>query len=156
MYRAWLSVVWTLAVQWGLKWVAFLEIYRAECAVFVSHPVTPFQVIREVGLCILLHDLLEVGDSMIYPGDGAAQVRVSFRMVRAAPVSPSVCGLLSFIVASFPHTSGRGNRHPADAGCTVWNFARTSNWLRYRWCSGRSRERSSKGGSGAAQRRGCS
>lgn len=40
------------------------------------------QVIRDVGLCILLHDLLEVGDSMIYPGDGAAQVRVSFRMVK--------------------------------------------------------------------------
>jgi hypothetical protein len=43
-------------------------------------------VIRDVGLCILMHDLLEVGDSMIYPGDGAAQIRVSFRMVVFRPL----------------------------------------------------------------------
>eukprot|EP00035_Acanthoeca_spectabilis_P040436 m.69901 g.69901 ORF g.69901 m.69901 type:complete len:198 (+) comp9988_c0_seq1:427-1020(+) len=43
------------------------------------------KVIRNVGLCILLHDLLEVGDSMIYPGDGAAQARVTFRMVVFRP-----------------------------------------------------------------------
>eukprot|EP00037_Helgoeca_nana_P008756 m.77637 g.77637 ORF g.77637 m.77637 type:complete len:198 (-) comp19121_c0_seq1:114-707(-) len=48
------------------------------------------KVIREVGLCILLHDLLEVGDSMIYPGDGAAQVRVSFRMVVFRPLAGEI------------------------------------------------------------------
>eukprot|EP00038_Savillea_parva_P030044 m.75108 g.75108 ORF g.75108 m.75108 type:complete len:197 (+) comp8967_c0_seq2:256-846(+) len=48
------------------------------------------KVIRDVGLCILLHDLLEVGDSMIYPGDGAAQVRVSFRMVVFRPLSGEI------------------------------------------------------------------
>lgn len=33
-----------------------------------------------------MHDLLEVGDSMIYPGDGAAQIRVTFRMVVFRPL----------------------------------------------------------------------
>lgn len=43
------------------------------------------KVIHKLGLCILLHDLLEVGDPLIYPGDGSAHIKTKFRMVVFRP-----------------------------------------------------------------------
>eukprot|EP00041_Stephanoeca_diplocostata_P007882 m.113340 g.113340 ORF g.113340 m.113340 type:complete len:200 (+) comp17077_c0_seq2:232-831(+) len=43
------------------------------------------KVIKGLGLCIMLHDILTIGDSLIYPGDGAAQLRVRFRLVVFRP-----------------------------------------------------------------------
>ena len=34
-----------------------------------------FQVVLNVGLCIVLHDLTYVGDSYIFPGDGASHTK---------------------------------------------------------------------------------
>ncbi len=43
------------------------------------------RVVRHVGLCVCLYDFEEVGDSYIYPTDGAAHVNVKFLMVVFKP-----------------------------------------------------------------------
>ena len=43
------------------------------------------RVVRQVGLCVCLYDFEEVGDSYIYPTDGAAHVNVKFLMVVFKP-----------------------------------------------------------------------
>ena len=39
--------------------------------------IPPLQVVHKVGLCIVLHDILQVGDSYIFPGDGASHTKGS-------------------------------------------------------------------------------
>lgn len=39
------------------------------------------KVVMNVGLCLSLFDVLEIGDSMIYPGEGAYFSKVRFRFV---------------------------------------------------------------------------
>ena len=45
--------------------------YNHDC---VTHT-TYTQVVHNVGLCIVLHDLTYVGDSYIFPGDGASHTK---------------------------------------------------------------------------------
>ena len=33
------------------------------------------QVVHKIGLCIILHDIISVGDSYIFPGDGASHTK---------------------------------------------------------------------------------
>lgn len=39
------------------------------------------KVVMNVGLCLSLFDILEIGDSMIYPGEGSYFSKVRFRFV---------------------------------------------------------------------------
>eukprot|EP00667_Euglena_gracilis_P021293 EG_transcript_23264 len=43
------------------------------------------RVLPGVGLCVLLYDLLKVGEAVVHPGDGAAWVKVEFREVVFRP-----------------------------------------------------------------------
>lgn len=43
------------------------------------------KVIYNVGLCIFLHDITKIGDSFIYPNDGASYTQVEFRMIVFRP-----------------------------------------------------------------------
>eukprot|EP00123_Amoebidium_parasiticum_P004654 comp15939_c0_seq1/m.13338 comp15939_c0_seq1/g.13338 ORF comp15939_c0_seq1/g.13338 comp15939_c0_seq1/m.13338 type:complete len:236 (-) comp15939_c0_seq1:169-876(-) len=43
------------------------------------------KVVPQVGLCIILFDIIKYGDQYIYPGDGAAFVEVEFRYVVFRP-----------------------------------------------------------------------
>lgn len=43
------------------------------------------QVITNVGLCIALFDILKMGDSFIFPGDGASHTKVEFRFIVFRP-----------------------------------------------------------------------
>lgn len=43
------------------------------------------KVVYGVGLCITLHDIIQLGDSYIFPGDGAAHMKVVFRFVVFRP-----------------------------------------------------------------------
>jgi DNA-directed RNA polymerase III subunit RPC8 len=55
------------------------------------------QVFPDVGLCISIWDILEVGESIIYPGDGHGHVVVKFRMIVFRPADGEV--LLGKIVS---------------------------------------------------------
>lgn len=39
------------------------------------------KVVMDVGLCLSLYDVIEIGDSIIYPGEGAYFSKVKFRFV---------------------------------------------------------------------------
>ena len=39
------------------------------------------KVFNRAGLCICLHDIVEIGDSLILPGDGACRTFVKFRFI---------------------------------------------------------------------------
>jgi len=39
------------------------------------------KVVMDVGLCLSLFDIIEIGDSLIYPGEGAYFSKVRFRFV---------------------------------------------------------------------------
>eukprot|EP00091_Calanus_sinicus_P023369 TRINITY_DN7851_c0_g1_i2.p2 TRINITY_DN7851_c0_g1~~TRINITY_DN7851_c0_g1_i2.p2 ORF type:complete len:119 (-),score=49.63 TRINITY_DN7851_c0_g1_i2:382-693(-) len=43
------------------------------------------KVMINVGLCLSLHDILEVGESFLFPGDGASHTKVRFRMLVFRP-----------------------------------------------------------------------
>lgn len=43
------------------------------------------RVVPGVGLCIFLHDVLELGDGYILPGDGSVHIRVKFRFIVFRP-----------------------------------------------------------------------
>merc|ERR1712168_1698697 len=43
------------------------------------------RVLLDVGLCICLYDILEIGKSFILPGDGAAHTKVHFRLLVFRP-----------------------------------------------------------------------
>merc|ERR1712126_451199 len=43
------------------------------------------KVLLNVGLCLSLYDILEIGDSFIFPGDGSSHTRVRFRMLVFRP-----------------------------------------------------------------------
>jgi len=43
------------------------------------------KVMINVGLCLSLHDILEVGESFLFPGDGASHTKVKFRMLVFRP-----------------------------------------------------------------------
>ena len=48
------------------------------------------KVLHNVGLCISLWDILEIGDSFLFPGDGAAHSRVKFRLLNFHPFGEEV------------------------------------------------------------------
>lgn len=43
------------------------------------------KVLADVGLCICFYDFVEVGDPYVYPGEGSAHQRVTFRLVVFRP-----------------------------------------------------------------------
>merc|ERR1712156_1015535 len=43
------------------------------------------KVLLNVGLCLSLYDILDVGESFVFPGDGASHTRVNFRMLVFRP-----------------------------------------------------------------------
>lgn len=43
------------------------------------------QVLLNVGLCIVLKDIIRVGDSIILPGDGASHTEILFRYIVFRP-----------------------------------------------------------------------
>lgn len=43
------------------------------------------KVVPNVGLCVILYDLLEIGDSFIFPGEGAHHTKVKYRFVVFRP-----------------------------------------------------------------------
>jgi len=43
------------------------------------------KVVKDIGLCTTLHDIIHIGDGYIYPGDGASHVLVHFRMIVFRP-----------------------------------------------------------------------
>merc|ERR1712096_572093 len=43
------------------------------------------KVMINVGLCLSLHDILEIGESFLFPGDGASHTKVKFRMLVFRP-----------------------------------------------------------------------
>ena len=43
------------------------------------------QVLPNIGLCIALLDVVEIGDAFIYPGEGSSHVAVKFNMVVFRP-----------------------------------------------------------------------
>ncbi len=43
------------------------------------------KVLPNIGLCITLYDLVELGDSFIYPSEGSVHIKVKFRMVVFRP-----------------------------------------------------------------------
>eukprot|EP00088_Acartia_fossae_P009710 TRINITY_DN14750_c0_g1_i1.p1 TRINITY_DN14750_c0_g1~~TRINITY_DN14750_c0_g1_i1.p1 ORF type:complete len:214 (+),score=61.43 TRINITY_DN14750_c0_g1_i1:107-748(+) len=43
------------------------------------------RILIDVGLCISVYDILEIGESHILPGDGAAHTKVKFRMLVFRP-----------------------------------------------------------------------
>lgn len=45
-----------------------------------------FQVVLEVGLCIVLFDITNVGHSYIFPGDGSSHTEVKFRYIVFRPI----------------------------------------------------------------------
>lgn len=45
----------------------------------------PLQVLFNVGLCIMLKDLVSLGDSIILPGDGSSHTEVVFRYIVFRP-----------------------------------------------------------------------
>lgn len=53
------------------------------------------KVVLNVGLVICLHDIIDIGESYIYPGDGAIHTRCSFRMIVFKPqIGEIICGTL--------------------------------------------------------------
>ena len=58
------------------------------------------KVVPSLGLCITLHDILHVGEAMLYPGNGSQHIVVEFRFVVFRPYEGEV--LLGTIVASDP------------------------------------------------------
>ena len=43
------------------------------------------KVVKDVGLVVALWDLLSIGDSYLFPGDGASHTRVQFRLLVFRP-----------------------------------------------------------------------
>ena len=43
------------------------------------------QVYKDVGLCIVLHDITKIEESYILPGDGASHTKVTFRFIVFRP-----------------------------------------------------------------------
>eukprot|EP00049_Salpingoeca_infusionum_P026162 m.24187 g.24187 ORF g.24187 m.24187 type:complete len:202 (+) comp8566_c0_seq1:1004-1609(+) len=58
---------------------------RLNALKFEIHKKFANKVVHKVGLCICLFDIESVGDSQIYPSDGAAHIQTVFRMVVFRP-----------------------------------------------------------------------
>jgi len=43
------------------------------------------KVLINVGLCLSIHDIVEIGESFLFPGDGASHTKVRFRMLVFRP-----------------------------------------------------------------------
>lgn len=53
------------------------------------------KVVLHVGLIICLHDIIDIGESYIYPGDGAIHTKCVFRMIVFRPqIGEVICGTL--------------------------------------------------------------
>jgi len=50
------------------------------------------RILLNVGLCIALYDILEIGESHILPGDGSAHTKVRFRMLVFRPIDEEIIG----------------------------------------------------------------
>lgn len=50
-----------------------------------TEPFRIFQVLLNVGLCIVLKDIIRIGDSIILPGDGASHTEILFRYIVFRP-----------------------------------------------------------------------
>ena len=48
------------------------------------------KVLKDVGLVIALWDILSIGDSFLFPGDGASHTRVEFRILVFRPFAEEV------------------------------------------------------------------
>jgi len=48
------------------------------------------RILIDVGLCICLYDILEIGESHIMPGDGSAHTKVRFRMLVFRPMKEEI------------------------------------------------------------------
>ena len=48
------------------------------------------KVLKDVGLVIALWDILSIGDSFLFPGDGASHTRVEFRILVFRPFMEEV------------------------------------------------------------------
>ena len=60
-------------------------IYNTPLTPSITHLSPLSQVIRNVGLCIMLYDILEVDSGFIFPGDGGAHIEIKFRLVVFRP-----------------------------------------------------------------------
>jgi len=73
---------------------------RVPCAYFLQGKATTLtkliddkysnKVVRNVGLCICLHSFDKLGDSYVYPGDGAAHTEVEFSLIVFKPFEGEV------------------------------------------------------------------
>lgn len=50
-----------------------------------NETISKFQVLLNVGLCIVLKDIIRIGDSIILPGDGASHTEILFRYIVFRP-----------------------------------------------------------------------
>ena len=48
------------------------------------------KVVKDVGLVVALWDLISIGDSYLFPGDGASHTRVEFRLLVFRPFMEEV------------------------------------------------------------------
>lgn len=77
------------------------------------------KVVMDVGLCITLFDILEIDDSIIYPGEGAYFSKVRFRFVvfryvvcvKSAALNFYQTQLLLYVIFPVLQTVCRGNNY---------------------------------------------
>ena len=48
------------------------------------------KIVKDVGLVVALWDLISIGDSYLFPGDGASHTRVEFRLLVFRPFMEEV------------------------------------------------------------------
>lgn len=59
----------------------FIKFKTSKKPIFIA-----FQVVLNVGLCIALFDITEIGHSYIFPGDGSSHTEVKFRYIVFRPI----------------------------------------------------------------------
>ena len=64
------------------------------------------KIVRGVGMGICLYDFINIGDSYVYPGDGAAQAEVEFSLIVYKPFPGQIIeGVVSHITRDFVRVS---------------------------------------------------
>ena len=56
------------------------------------------KVVHKVGLCIALHDILHVGESYIFPGDGASHTKGKKTIIYIMSYTASIFYTINFLV----------------------------------------------------------